>query len=199
MDGFVYRWTNRVNGRWYVGSHAGVPSDGYVGSGKIFKLAVRKYGLQNFDRQILYQGAGYLEFETAILQELNAAASPLSYNMKNEALGGTSLGVTRSLLTRGKISRSRRERAERDGFLNSKVTRARIAAKLTGKILSEVTIAKIKQNSIEHGCKPPAGSHTTAHSRASRELISRNTRIGMFAKKQGISFQEAEILWQTKK
>jgi len=198
VEGFVYKWTNRLNGRWYIGSHAGVPSGRYTGSGKVFKLAIRKYGIQNFDRKILYQGSEFLAFETQILQTLNAAADPTSYNLKNFALGGTTLGITRSIGTRQKISCARKRRALRDGFLNSTVTRDRISISLTGRSLPASVVAKIRQNSIDHGCKPPVGSHTMLHSLASRKLISRNTSIGMLAKKLNITFQEAELIWQKK-
>lgn len=29
---FIYLWTNKKNGKKYIGSHKGTPSDGYVGS-----------------------------------------------------------------------------------------------------------------------------------------------------------------------
>lgn len=35
--GFVYEWTNLVNGKKYIGSHAGTENDGYIGSGVAFK------------------------------------------------------------------------------------------------------------------------------------------------------------------
>lgn len=40
--GFVYKWTNRINGKMYIGSHAGTIDDGYVGSGRAFAAAIKK-------------------------------------------------------------------------------------------------------------------------------------------------------------
>jgi group I intron endonuclease len=53
MAGFVYIWTNLINGKQYVGSHIGSVDDGYIGSGKVFKYAVKKHGIENFSREIL--------------------------------------------------------------------------------------------------------------------------------------------------
>lgn len=99
--GFVYRWTNRKNGKWYIGSHCGQTDDGYVGSGLIFKSALQKYGLEYFDREILYEGPDFREFETKILIELDAAGDPKSYNMKNEALGGSFPGDKNGMHQKG--------------------------------------------------------------------------------------------------
>ena len=39
--GFVYSWRNLVNGKRYIGSHKGHPSDGYLGSGRVFNRALK--------------------------------------------------------------------------------------------------------------------------------------------------------------
>jgi len=50
----VYKTTNKVNGKFYVGSHQTTKlDDGYLGSGKVLKLAIKKYGRQNFEREII--------------------------------------------------------------------------------------------------------------------------------------------------
>lgn len=90
--GFVYKWTNSVNNKYYIGSHKGHVTDGYIGSGLIFRNAVRKYGIKHFKREILYVGIDYRSTEEMILKQHNAASDNLSYNMKNEALGGTFFG-----------------------------------------------------------------------------------------------------------
>lgn len=86
--GFVYKWTNIKNNKWYVGSHCGDINDGYTASGTAIKRAFKKYGLDVFSREILYTGENYKEKEEEILLEMNAANDPLSYNLKNTAIGG---------------------------------------------------------------------------------------------------------------
>jgi hypothetical protein len=60
-----------------------------MGSGLIWQKALQKYGKEIFEKEILYEGDFFREEEEKILKELNAADDPMSYNMKNEALGGS--------------------------------------------------------------------------------------------------------------
>lgn len=51
---FVYQITNIVNNKVYIGKHSTSKiEDGYMGSSKILKLAMLKYGEENFERRIL--------------------------------------------------------------------------------------------------------------------------------------------------
>lgn len=50
----VYRTENLVTGAYYIGAHeTSVLEDGYLGSGKILKRAIKKYGVENFKRVVL--------------------------------------------------------------------------------------------------------------------------------------------------
>lgn len=50
----VYETTNVLNGMTYTGVHStNRLEDGYLGSGRALKLAIRKHGRQNFTRRIL--------------------------------------------------------------------------------------------------------------------------------------------------
>lgn len=51
----VYKTTNKINGKVYVGFHKTTdPNDDYLGSGKIFKRALKKYGKENFIKEVLF-------------------------------------------------------------------------------------------------------------------------------------------------
>jgi hypothetical protein len=51
----VYKTTNLINNKYYIGVHATNDlNDGYLGSGKNLKLAIKKYGKEHFQKDILY-------------------------------------------------------------------------------------------------------------------------------------------------
>jgi hypothetical protein len=88
MAGYVYKTTNLKNGMWYIGSHNGKKPT-YLGSGLLLKRAITKYGKDSFQKEILYEGEDFRNQEEQILQRLDALSDPRSYNLKNEALGGS--------------------------------------------------------------------------------------------------------------
>lgn len=86
--GFVYKWVNTKNNKWYIGSHFGSLEDGYTASGVAINKAFKKYGIDSFVRDVIYTGDDYKEKEESFLIELDAANDPLSYNLKNTSIGG---------------------------------------------------------------------------------------------------------------
>lgn len=51
----IYRITNLINDKIYIGKHSFLDlEDEYMGSGKYIKRAIKKYGKENFKREILY-------------------------------------------------------------------------------------------------------------------------------------------------
>ena len=56
MYGFVYITTNHVNGKQYIGQRK-YDKQGkwkeYLGSGVVLSKAIKKYGLENFSKEII--------------------------------------------------------------------------------------------------------------------------------------------------
>ena len=54
MYHFIYKTTNLINGKIYVGAHStNDVNDSYLGSGALLHKAVKKYGRKNFQREII--------------------------------------------------------------------------------------------------------------------------------------------------
>ena len=85
--GYVYKWVNNLNGKWYIGSHNGSNPD-YRASGLAINKAFNKYGIDNFTRYILYTGEGYTLIEDLAIKSHNAVDDPMSYNLMGGACGG---------------------------------------------------------------------------------------------------------------
>lgn len=97
MHYLVYKITNKRNGMIYIGKHETYNlDDKYMGSGTYLKIAIRKEGIQNFEKEILF------DFETRkeMLQkekelvDLKFIANPNTYNMIE---GGISSSGTKTM------------------------------------------------------------------------------------------------------
>lgn len=87
----IYKITNNVNNKIYIGKHQTKnKNDGYMGSGRILKRAIEKYGLDKFTKEIL--------FECNSLEEMNEKEAEIvdeefvarldTYNVKLGGQGG---------------------------------------------------------------------------------------------------------------
>lgn len=86
----VYRITNQLSGRFYIGVHkTNDPGDGYMGSGLVIRRAIAKHGRENFSKEILAvfeTSAEALAHEKAVLEACRAET--LCYNIHEGGLGG---------------------------------------------------------------------------------------------------------------
>ena len=85
---FVYMTSNLVNNRSYVGWHlTNNIDDGYVGSGKILRKAISKYGKENFKTSIL-ENIKIEEWKEKEIYWINEKKTHVSLGGYNLTLGG---------------------------------------------------------------------------------------------------------------
>jgi group I intron endonuclease len=83
----VYRITNTVNGKIYIGCHQAVDvEDGYMGSGLALLRAQRKYGIDKFVREILFDCSSKEEMYAKEYELVEFG--PHSYNLMRGGYGG---------------------------------------------------------------------------------------------------------------
>jgi len=88
---FVYKTKNKLNEKYYYGMHStNNLDDGYLGSGKRLRYAIRKYGIDNFETQIIewfIDRKSLIEGEKKIITE-EIIKDKNSYNIGYGGVGG---------------------------------------------------------------------------------------------------------------
>lgn len=89
----VYKTTNNINGKYYIGVHkAKNIDDSYLGSGVLLKKAIKKYGKHNFRKVVLFiyktESEMYTKEKDLVTRKL--VLSKQCYNLKTGGSGGFS-------------------------------------------------------------------------------------------------------------
>lgn len=86
----IYITTNLINGKKYIGKDE-KNNPKYIGSGNLFKSAIKKYGKENFQKEILataFDKEDLCELETYYIEYYCAQTSDMFYNTAPGGNGG---------------------------------------------------------------------------------------------------------------
>lgn len=174
----VYKTINLINQNYYIGKHSSEnPNDDYLGSGKALHIAIKKYGIENFKKEVLFlfenEEEAYKK-EKEIIKELDGVRDQTCYNLCYGGIGFWQ-GSTHTLESREKISSGNKGKIRtneakqkyseaRKGTVVSEETKKKLSDINKGKKHSEETKAKLVANSGMRGKK---------HTQEAREKISK--------------------------
>lgn len=167
---YIYRITNKINGKTYIGQHRyKYLNDDYMGSGKLLKKAIKKYGIENFEKEILYSRIQYKatadDIERFAIKK-ERALGKAEYNIADGGQGGSpNKGRHFSEEWKRKISESKKGKSGFIGRCHSEETRRKISeskkghqAWNKGKHCSDETKRKISETLKGHQA-PNKGKH----------------------------------------
>jgi group I intron endonuclease len=83
----IYKTTNKLNGKFYIGKDEH-NNPKYLGSGKLLHQAIKKYGRENFEKEIIEYCSSqtHCDREVFWINELNSF-SPKGYNIMDGSFG----------------------------------------------------------------------------------------------------------------
>lgn len=150
----IYKITNNLNGKIYIGKHqTNDINDDYMGSGKAIKNAIRKYGKNSFYKEILFIYDNEVEMNLKE-KELITEEFIQKGNTYNTGVGGEGgphfKGKTHSLATKNKIALISRSRT------HSLETRKKISDSNRTRIIKNDTKRKISEKAKERFLKEDA-------------------------------------------
>lgn len=169
----IYQITHIESGKIYIGKHQTKKlDDGYMGSGKVLRCAIKKHGIENFEKVILHVFDSETEMNAreAELVSEEFVAREDTYNLCPGGRGGF-----------GYINNSDIRRT--DGMLGKKhsdATKAKIRDSQIGKYISLETREKISKsrNSIEPWNKGKSLSVEDRKNKSLSQMGKRNSQFG---------------------
>lgn len=126
MYGYVYKTTNNINGKKYIGQKKGEFNNSYKGSGTRLKLAIEKYGKENFKVELIKEAYTQDELNRLEKEEIEKNNAVLNNNFYNMCSGGDCWGSPALKETREKISKSTKGRPAWNKGIPNKTVKERM-------------------------------------------------------------------------
>lgn len=151
---YVYKITNKVNDKFYIGKHTHNinTTDKYYGGGNLIHKAIKKYGKQNFNKEII---AYYKTSNCALIGESqilthNVVKDINCYNLKPGGEGGSVRGrkMSNESITKRTIAQRGLKRSEE--FCIQLGNRRR-GSKHTESSLKKMSISQSGNNNANYG------------------------------------------------
>lgn len=156
LYGYVYRTTNLVNGKIYIGQHRGKAIDKqYLGSGLLLNKSVAKYGKQNFFVELLGWAVNKQDLdllERYYIRKYNSTDTSIGYNIAEGGQGGyQGQEVNKKIslaLTGRKLSDELKQKLSiiNKGKKLSQETKNKISISNKGKIVSAATRQRMSES-----------------------------------------------------
>jgi len=156
MHYLIYKITNNINGKIYIGQHQTEDlNDDYMGSGKGIRRAIKKYGIENFTKKILFYCTDWKTMNRVeeVIVDDEFVRRKDTYNMKTggscgiyhhteetkQKMSQSRLGHETSDKTRKKLSEAHK------GKRHSEEHRKHNSEAQLGKVMSDESKMKISQ------------------------------------------------------
>ena len=161
----IYKTVNLLNNKFYIGKDV-KNNPNYLGSGLKLKRAIKKYGIENFKKEIIEccdTRKKLNEREIFWIEKLNSQNPKIGYNISNGGDGGSPmLGKKHSEETKNKISKSNKGKI----VIISEETKKKISKKLKNRKLNSLSEETKKKISEANKGKP----HSVKGRKLSQEI-----------------------------
>jgi group I intron endonuclease len=162
----IYKITNKINGKVYIGKDERCKKD-YYGSGKNIKAAIKKYGVENFEKQIIEDNITdkhiLQEREKYWIREYGSINPEVGYNISEGGNGGDTISrnpdksaiikkISETLKGR-MFSQEHKDNLKKNHNSKNPETVKKISEKLKGKKKTEEHKKKLSIANREHNKK----------------------------------------------
>lgn len=142
MYGYIYKTTNLLNGKIYIGQHTESKfNQKYLGSGLRLKDSIRKHGRENFKVELIEKCDSYEELnnrEKYWISFFNSENSKIGYNLCAGGVAPRYDGENHPMYGRHHSNESKeKNRQSHLGKICSEETKRKIGMKQKGKVISQ--------------------------------------------------------------